>query len=194
MQRGIRSAGRAPGLHAGCRGFESLIAHRNSFGFRKLRRGRAPAFLECALHCKVDTTITDRHCVLEARRRTDDAPQLTGEKLGETWSYRHESCCVSRIGHWEPNRSSALTRDGRRSVDMQFANERSEAIDVEAHDSSPISGQTTPARKGRWNRIGRGASSQASVQTRPNQETRSIGRFAFASRASTVIKMPWSRK
>jgi hypothetical protein len=34
--------------------------------------------------------------------------------------------------------------------------ERSEAIDAEAHDSSPISGQATPARKGRWNRIGRG--------------------------------------
>ena len=40
-------------------------------------------------------------------------------------------------------------------------------LNLAAHHSIPISGQTTPARKGRWNRMGSGATSQANVQARP---------------------------
>ena len=49
----------------------------------------------------------------------------------------------------------------------------------------PMSGQITPARNARWNRIGSGRTSQLNVHARPIQGVRSIGRPARAHRRST---------
>ncbi len=65
---------------------------------------------------------------------------------------------------------------------------------VSDHGSIPINGQATPARKGRWNKIGSGPSSQPSVQARPTQGRRPMGRPALANRPSIIIREPCMAK
>ncbi|MEJ7638989.1 MAG: hypothetical protein WKF75_13720 [Singulisphaera sp.] len=61
---------------------------------------------------------------------------------------------------------------------------------VAVHGSIPINGQTTPARKGRWNKIGNGTSSHPSVQARPIRGRPSMGRPTRANRPSIIIREP----
>jgi len=60
--------------------------------------------------------------------------------------------------------------------------------------SIPIRGQTQPRRKGWWNRIGRGITSQASVQIRPTMGCDSIKSARARQRLSMIMPAPCSAK
>src|ERR1041384_3891605 len=58
----------------------------------------------------------------------------------------------------------------------------------------PMIGHTTPARNGRWKRIGSGSATAASIQIRPNHGTELIGVPRRSSQVSIETSTPCSRK